>query len=523
MKINKKSFMHYCYIFIYVIAILIIANKIRKNDKFTIDLLGKDFSANDEILIKEDNNYYLSYSFIKENIDNSIYFDTVSRKVVISSDTAFVKAKVNDNIITDNFTEKQLDSKAVIEKSDKYILLEVLEQAYGFETSICNNMLYIYEKNSFDCLLKMNNVKVYKEANSKSKVVGYINKKDKITGISENSNYVLVKINDKDVGYIAKNMLNYKKISNENGSQEIQKSTYIFADNTNKYIDKNLALDGILLNMFDVNKISGEVSTKNINKAFITDAKNKGYKVYGIVTNGYNLSGFNKATTSQILADETKRITVINDLINNMNQYKLDGLVIDFRMLKETDQGNYEQFVKEFNSLNEKETILSIDANEYKKYISAINYSDFSIINMYGLRDLNSSVAGSVSEIKWMENIINETLKTARKNKLVICIPAYSILWTEKNSIVVNSEIYSLDAIEDYILKNSLDKKYNENTKQNYIELKKGSLVYKMWVEDETSIKNRIAIIKDNDLKGLAIYKLGYETRKTIDLINTIK
>ena len=102
--------------------------------------------------------------------------------------------------------------------------------------------------------------------------------------------------------------------------------------------------------------------------------------------------------------------------------------------------------------------------------------------------------------------------------KIVAGLPAYSILWTEKNSNVINSEIYSMKAMQDYIEKNSLNQK--EINGQNYVELKTGSLIYRMWLEDDISLKNRLEIVKKNNLKGIAIYKLGYEND---NLINSLK
>ena len=245
--------------------------------------------------------------------------------------------------------------------------------------------------------------------------------------------------------------------------------------------------------------------------------------MYGTVTNGYNLTSFNRNITSQILSDEVTRVDMLKKLISNINEYNLDGLAIDFKMLKETDRENYVQFVKEFNALNDKESIIIIDANDYKNYVEAINYSDFCIINMYGLRDLSSNVAGPISEIKWMESILTSVISTSDKNKIVVTLPLYSVLWTEKNSNIINAEIYSLDAIEDYISRNKLEKTYNNKLGQNYVELKKGSLVYKMWIEDETSIKNRVNAIKQSDVRGIAMYKFGYENKKIVDIINKVK
>mgnify|MGYP004532813517 FL=1 len=119
-----------------------------------------------------------------------------------------------------------------------------------------------------------------------------------------------------------------------------------------------------------------------------------------------------------------------------------------------------------------------------------------------------------------MEQIIKNIIEETKASKVVACIPSYSILWTEKNSNVVNSKVYNLSSIQDYITKNKLTKKYLENLKQNYVEFKKGSLVYRMWVEDDTSIKNRMEIIKNNKLGGVAIYKLGYENNDILSLVN---
>ena len=40
-----------------------------------------------------------------------------------------------------------------------------------------------------------------------------------------------------------------------------------------------------------------------------------------------------------------------------------------------------------------------------------------------------------------------------------------------------------------------------------------------MWVEDKISIKNRMDIIKSNNIMGVAIYKLGYENNEIIESI----
>lgn len=520
MKLNKNSVVLYILLFLSIVFVFGIFNLLNNQNIMYIDLFGNKERVNEDILIEENGEYYLSYEYIKEKIDNEIYYDNVSKKVVIASDKCLLKARLNEKKVNNNFNEEETENIVVIEKNTEYISLEVLNKAYSYNFEKYKNVIYIYENKEFECVVNSNNVRIYETSSLKSKVIGYEQKNAKLTGIMEKGDFVLVKTETGKIGYVSSKLISYT-VNNETQKEEENTFTkYIFADTSSKYIDKNLDLDGVFVNMFEIIKKSGEVSVKGAESSLLASIKSNGYKAYGIVTNGYNLAGFNTTTLSQILSDESKRLQVINNIVNKAEEYGLDGIVIDFRMIKESDASNFVQFIKEFNAYYEKEVVVNINANEYKNYVSAIKYSDFSVINFYGLRDLSSTVAGSVSEISWQKEITENILKEVSANKIVACIPSYSILWTEKNSKVVDAKIYSLSAIQDYVAKNNLTKKYIENVGQNYIECAKGSLVYKMWVEDEVSTKNRMEIIKGNNLKGVAIYKLGYENNDMYNLIN---
>lgn len=520
MKFNKKSVLMYLILLAVITFSFVITNLSNTNDNMYIDLFGERIKVTVDILLSENDEYYLSYDYIKENIDSEIYYDNVSKKVVIASNKCLTKAKLDEKKVTLNFKEESLEKVGVIEKNTEYISLEVLRKAYNYEIVNYKNTIYIFENKGFECVAKENNIKLYAGSSFKSSNVGTVDKETKLVGAFEKENFVLVKTEDEKIGYVPSKLISYEVNNIEDEKEEEMLKKYIFADSTNTYIDKDLGLNGVFVNMFDITKKTGEVTVKSVPSSLLSSIKNNGYKAYGIVTNGYNLAGFHTTTISQILSDESKRLFVINNLAENINKYNLDGIVIDFRMIKENDVNNFVQFIKEFNAFCEKDVVININASEYKNYVGAIKYSDFSVVNFYGLRDLNSTVSGSVSEIPWQKEITEKLLKEAEANKIVACIPSYSILWTEKNSKVIDTKIYSLKAIEDYILKNNLTKKHIEGLGQNYVELKKGSLVYKMWVEDETSIKNRMKIIKNSKLKGVAIYKLGYENSSIYNLVN---
>ena len=53
---------------------------------------------------------------------------------------------------------------------------------------------------------------------------------------------------------------------------------------------------------------------------------------------------------------------------------------------------------------------------------------------------------------------------------------------------------------------------WDENTKQNYIEYEKDGTTYKMWIEDEESIKAKLDLINEYNLAGAGFWSKDRET-----------
>jgi spore germination protein YaaH len=65
----------------------------------------------------------------------------------------------------------------------------------------------------------------------------------------------------------------------------------------------------------------------------------------------------------------------------------------------------------------------------------------------------------------------------------------------------------------------NLKSTYLPEAGQNYIEYTDGGKLIKVWIEDETSMKARIELVKKYDLAGVASWRRGYETPNTWDVI----
>ena len=66
---------------------------------------------------------------------------------------------------------------------------------------------------------------------------------------------------------------------------------------------------------------------------------------------------------------------------------------------------------------------------------------------------------------------------------------------------------------EEWIKERKLTPKLDEASGQNYVEYKdpKDGNVYKMWLEDVSSMKKRIDIVNKYDLAGVASWRRGFE------------
>ena len=97
-------------------------------------------------------------------------------------------------------------------------------------------------------------------------------------------------------------------------------------------------------------------------------------------------------------------------------------------------------------------------------------------------------------------------------------MPLYTRLWKEENGEVTPTVIF-MNEVEDYIPE-GVEKVWNEDTKQYYIEYTEGNATYKMWIEDEESIKAKIDLVNTYTLAGAGFWDIN---RGNSDIWNVIK
>ena len=266
---------------------------------------------------------------------------------------------------------------------------------------------------------------------------------------------------------------------------------------------------------------------------YVSYCHNKGVKVWGLVTN-VDI----KVDIAHILTHTSVRQHLIKQLVNKAVEYKLDGINVDIEALYDSAIGDgYIQFLRELSVACEKNNLILSTAvppvtrsNYLYAYDEQPDYVDYVVVMAYDEHYGTESGAGSVASLNWTENaIVNLMNENIPSNQLVLGIPFYSGFWVfTPNSSSGDYEItYALECqkirmetAQKWLRENETTKQWLEDCGQYYYESKKDGILYKLWLEDSTSLEKRLQLMQKYKLAGAAYWKSGMETSDVWDVIS---
>ena len=253
---------------------------------------------------------------------------------------------------------------------------------------------------------------------------------------------------------------------------------------------------------------------------YVKKMHDKGIKVWALVD---NFTG--DGNTYNVLSKTSSRQRLIENLIDTALAYNIDGINVDFETISSSTASHYIQFIRELSVYcRNKGLVLSVDNPNYASYNSHYDRTEQGIvadyvINMGYDEHYAGSEAGSVASYSFVKQGIEDCLDEVPSSKLINAIPFYTRLWTESGSSLSSSAM-GINKEEEWIAENSATITWDETTKQNYAEASATSGKQYMWVEDIDSLELKLDLIKENDLAGVACWRLGFETADVWDAIS---
>ncbi|MDF2591594.1 MAG: ydhD1 [Clostridia bacterium] len=278
---------------------------------------------------------------------------------------------------------------------------------------------------------------------------------------------------------------------------------------------------------FALNNASGDIRSIADIK-YSNWAHKNGYQVWALVTND-----FNKDMTSQMLINPTSRQKAVDTLIQYAKDYKLDGINVDFENMYTKDKDLFTLFVKElYQKTKQIGVVLSVDVTVIAKNSNwsesydrkaLAQVSNYIVLMAYDQYWAGSPVSGSVAQLKWTEDNLKKVLLEVPKEKLLLGMPFYTRVWQEQydsnNKLVVTSKAVSMEYAEQLITENRAIKTWDAVSGQYFATYNKDGATYKIWLENENSIKLRVELANKYNLAGVASWKMGLEKPVIWDVI----
>ena len=540
-KDNKKKIKKILIIIIAIILIGTIAYNISnniivdKNKSINLVINNKNVTSNlkKEIIIENDN-IYISKQDLGNFFDKYIYEDTENNNIVTTYNNKIASISLEKNKININGSTKNTYAHAENKEGTIYVPITELEDVYGIEIKyLPDSKVLTIDSTSKEQKkgIITKNVSVKSSTKFISKTIDKVKKGSYVIVVSEDKGYTKIRTENGKVGYVKTN-----KVANTVVVREEMQETKQIEGKVNMvwdyYSEVASAPDRTGVTMDGVNVVSpaffhlntsGEL-TENVGtqgQAYIDWAHSNRYKVWPMVQNAGN--GMLNVT-SNIMNDYNKRQKLINQIVNYCVKYKLDGINIDFENMKKEDKDMYSRFIIELAPrLKDMGIVVSVDVTApdgsetwslcFDRNVIG-DVADYIIFMAYDQYGTSSNKSGTTAGYDWVNLSLNKFLKTEEieSNKIILAIPLYTRLWTEDSSgKVVKQSTVSMKNI-DSILPSGVNKQWDDNLKQYYVEYQDGQYTKKMWIEDEKSLKEKINLINSNNLGGVASWEKGMET-----------
>jgi len=482
----------------------------------------------------QDGGIYLSSDTIGKTIDDNIFYDSITSKIIVTTDVDVAKYKVGEKKVNLNLEYKDIENEIKLVDEKVYVPINILKDLYNIDVQYNEalNSIVIDKKTIVQSDILFNKVNVYSDILTSSDVLCELNKDDKIT-IYEDSlkhnRWIKIKTSENIVGYIFKNSSILKEVEVEDIVKEKKDKIVMFWQYGNSLTTlENSKIDVVNVvspTLYELSNSKGDITSLSTD-SYISKAKSLGYKVWPIITNGIGSVGYSPTDTSLLMNSETSRENLIKNILNILKNDNLDGINIDFENMKTDDRNLYTQFIRELAPLVRKQgKTISVDMY-FVAYVDRKGVgeaADYTILMGYDQRGSWSNESGSISEISWVEENIESLISDSKipSDKIILGVPFYTRLWTEKVGISKpTTNVYTIKEAANYIKTNNLTSTYDEKSGQNYVQYTKGSVTYKMWIEDGTSMKNRVNTINTYELGGLAAWQKGFESPDIWKTIN---
>jgi len=489
----------------------------------------------------------LTFDFLREVIDPNLYWDEPTRSVIVTTEDKVLRLPSEQ--VTAFLNRQPVHLQVPVREVDgvRYVPLEPIEKLYSYKFSLLEESgVLSIEKDGYAVqqarVAAAEGAAARTGASRREPIVARLDAGETVDLLGEENGWYRVFTSSGIVGFVPKELLELTAVRQVNLEAESaaakekrpavwkplgEKVGLVWEHVVNR--NPNTAEIGLLPGVnvvsptwFELKDGEGTLWNK-ADPAYVNWAHQRGYQVWGLVTNG-----FNPDWTASVLSSFEKREKLVSQLLHYAHLYDLDGINIDFENVYLADKERLVQFVRELTPyLHEQGLTVSIDvtikstSENWSMFLDRAALAevvDYVALMTYDEHWATSPKAGSVASLPWTEKGLQGVLEEVPAHKLLLGVPFYTRLWTEEpqadGTVKVSSRALSMPRAQEWIKERNLTPVLDEASGQHYVEYRDPAdgKTYKMWIEDKMSMEKRMELVKKYDLAGVAAWRRGFET-----------
>lgn len=516
---------------------------------YSIDREGLPIAAGDEITdyeAREDSNdFYFSFSFIKEYIDPYIFYDEDEKKITVTTADKVIRMVNEELEYYVNNEPLTLDMPFYTDNNEPYVPLKLLSELYSVnaEKSEESGIVILDFGTDYYTAQALKNTRIRFKAEKDSLAAKQTLKKGSSVYVypdKSDGDFCKIRTSLGYIGYVPKKALSepiLKKVEIPQNTETAEKNIIegkinLVFDQVTVYTANNRFEEPVPegVNVVCPTWFSFEDTECTMrclaDKAYVDAVHENGAQVWGLITDN-----FTQSISQSIISTSSSREKVIKQLLAYTSLYELDGINIDFEAVPKDMGDCYIQFLRELAPLlRQQGAVLSVDMfvpkswTEHYNRAEAAKTADYIIVMGYDEHYSGGGTSGSVASIGWSKEAITATLaQDVPEEKLILGIPFYTRLWKEEagdSGLSVTASAYGMDDAREIAEEKGGEIQWLEDIGQYYTQYEEDGAVYKLWLEDERSIRQRIQLVNEYGIAGCAAWKRGFESSGIWSAIN---
>lgn len=489
----------------------------------------------------DDGIIYVSMDDIKNFFDKYIYIEEETNEIITTYDDKIASIGFDANKLTLNGSTKKISAHALKDNDAVYMPISEMQDVYNIELKNIEDTKIITidsldrEQISADTKSKMS---IKSKGRFFSKTVDKVQKGETVILVDngQDSGWTKIRTQKGKVGYVKANKLTDITTIREakERTKQITGKVDMFWDYYSQYVKApdrtGQTIEGVNVvspSFFYLDKNDGNLKDNvgDAGIAYVNWAHSNGYKVWPMIANAE--AGIK--ITSTILNSYTKRQELIESIVQKCAQYDIDGINVDFENIYEADKDKYSRFIIELMPrMLEMGMVTSVDVTApdgdpnwslcFDRNVLG-DVADYLVFMAYDQYGTSSTKPGTTAGLNWVETSLKKIIDYDQVDtqKIILGMPFYTRQWT----VTADGQIKDRTVVSMMNIKipNNVEKQWDDTLKQYYIEYASGKNTVKMWIEDGTSIKEKVSLVSKYNLGGTSCWRKDMETSNVWTII----